>query len=176
LLRPGKIPIANPLPPSGKPPFVEIFEFVGTMDYSPYLCIPTALRFRTEVCGGEKKIMEYCSTIAYYGAQKVAKMLGTEVLDNEEGTMTRQSCMVNVRLPLKFGEDIGEEHKGMVAAYVGEELVIAYRGFIATVYHNGNWWARVCGQIYLEIEDFEYGGRCLLEICDKIKKDLTWRT
>ena len=83
--------------------------------------------------------------------------------------------MVNVRLPLKFGEDIGEEHKGMVVAYISEELVFAYRGFIATVFHNGNWWARVCGQIYLEIEDFEYGGWCLLEICDKIKRDPSWR-
>jgi hypothetical protein len=145
------------------------------MDYSPYLCIPAALKFRTEVCGGEKEIMEYCSSIAYHGAQKVAKILRTEVLDNDEGTLTRQSCMVNVRLPLKFGEDIGKEHKGMVIAYISEELVFAYRGFIATVFHNGNWWARVCGQIYLEIEDFEYGGRCLLEICDKIKRDPIWR-
>lgn len=176
VMRPGKTRITNPLPPSGKPPFVETFEFVGTMDYSPYLCIPAALKFRTEVCGGEKNIMEYCIKVAYSGARQVAEILGTEVLNNEEGTMTRQSCMVNVRLPLKLGEDIGEEHKGMVVAHISEVLVNEYRGFIATVLHNGVWWARVCGQIYLDIEDFKYGGRCLLEVCDKIKNDLTWRT
>jgi selenocysteine lyase/cysteine desulfurase len=176
VLRPGRIPVANPLPPSSKPRFVETFEFVGSIDYSPYLCIPAALKFRAEVCGGEKKIMEYCSTIAYRGAQRVAKILGTEVMNNKEDMMTWQSCMVNVRLPLKLDEDIGEEHKRMVVAHISKELVNEYRGFIATVFHNGVWWARVCGQIYLEMKDFEYGGRCLLEVCDKIKQDLTWRT
>ncbi|RFU35946.1 hypothetical protein B7463_g410, partial [Scytalidium lignicola] len=176
VLRPGKTPIANPLPPSGKPPFIEMFEFVGTMDYSPYFSIPAALKFRTEVCGGEKRIMEYCTTIVYDGAQRVANILGTEVLDNEQRTVTGQNCMVNIRLPLKLGEDIGDDHKGMVVAHISKELVTTYRTFIATVFHNGNWWARLCGQVYLEIEDFEYGGRCLLVVCDNIKKDTMWRT
>lgn len=176
VLRPGKVAIANPLPPSDKGPFVEMFEFVGTMDYSSYLCIPAALAFRADVCGGEQKIMEYSSALAYRGAQRVAQILGTEALDNEERTMTSQSCMVNVRLPLKLGEDVGEVRRGAVVAHISQELVDEYQGFIATVFHNGSWWARVCGQIYLEIEDFEHGGRCLLEVCEKIKKDPSWRT
>ena len=175
-LRPGKIPITNPLPSFGKPAFVETFEFVGTMDYSPYLCIPAALKFRSEICGGEEKIMEYCHSIAYHGAQKVANILGTEVLNNEEGTLTWQTCMVNIRLPLTQGEDVGPEHRGVVVAHISKELVNNYGGFIATVFHNGAWWARVCGQIYLDMDDFEYCGRCLQEVCDKIKKDPVWRT
>jgi hypothetical protein len=84
--------------------------------------------------------------------------------------------MINVRLPLKLGEDIGEEQKGSVVAHVSEKLVNVYRGFIATVFHNGAWWARVCRPIYLDMEDFKYGGRCLVKIGDKIKNHLTWRT
>lgn len=158
VIHPGSIPIPNPLPNSGKPPFIEMFDYVGTVDYSPYFCIPAALKFRAEVCGGEKNIMDYCTTVAWQGARIVANILGTEVLDNEQGSLTNQTCMVNVRLPLTLGKDIGEQHKGMVVSHISKELVDSHRTFIATVFHYDAWWARLCGQIYLALEDFQRGG------------------
>lgn len=58
------------------------------MGYSSYLCIPAALKFRIEICGGEQKIMEYSSALVFHGAKRVAEILGTKVLNNEECTMT----------------------------------------------------------------------------------------
>lgn len=52
--RPGKQPTPNPLPPSTKSNFVQQFEFVGTVDNASLLCIPAALKFREEICGGEE--------------------------------------------------------------------------------------------------------------------------
>lgn len=40
-------------PGNGKSAFESLFEFVATSDDTPYLCIPAALHFRAEVCGGE---------------------------------------------------------------------------------------------------------------------------
>lgn len=81
--------------------FVELFAFVATIDPTPYLCIPEALRFRQVVCGGEERIRQYCENIAQIGGQRVAQILGTEVMQNSTHTLTNCS-FVNVRLPLTF--------------------------------------------------------------------------
>lgn len=81
--------------------FVELFAFVATIDPTPYLCIPEALRFRQVVCGGEERIRKYCEDIAQIGGQRVAQILGTEVMQNSTHTLTNCS-FVNVRLPLTF--------------------------------------------------------------------------
>lgn len=52
--RPGKQPTPNPLPPSTKSNFVQQFEFVGTVDNASLLCIPAAIKFRKDICGGEE--------------------------------------------------------------------------------------------------------------------------
>lgn len=172
----GKAVINNPLPPSTKPRFIEMFDFVGTMDYTPYLCIPAALKFRREVCGGEDVIMKYCQSIALQGARRVAEILGTEVMDNKEKTITKQSCLVNVRLPIEAGFDVTGGRQNLVNAFIGETMVTRHHSFVATVFHGGKWWARMSGQIYLEVGDFDHVGRALLAICNTIKHDPVWRS
>lgn len=74
---------------------------MATIDPTPYLCIPEALRFRQLVCGGEESIRQYCQDIAQIGGHRVAQILGTEVMQNS--TYTLNNCsFVNVRLPLVF--------------------------------------------------------------------------
>ena len=74
---------------------------MATIDPTPYLCIPEALRFRQLVCGGEESIRQYCQDIAQIGGHRVAQILGTEVMQNSTYTLTNCS-FVNVRLPLEF--------------------------------------------------------------------------
>lgn len=74
---------------------------MATIDPTPYLCIPEALRFRQLVCGGEESIRQYCQDIAQIGGHRVAQILGTEVMQNSTYTLTNCS-FVNVRLPLVF--------------------------------------------------------------------------
>ena len=83
-----------------KPPFIANFEYVGTIDSSPYLCIPTSLKWRDSI-GGEAVIREYCQTLAKAAGKYVASALGTEVLDNSTQTLS-QCCMTNVRLPISL--------------------------------------------------------------------------
>lgn len=114
--------INNPLPPSKKSEFVTNFEFVGTMDSSPYFCIPAALAWRSKVTYGDKKgedaILEYCFQLSKEGGKVVTSALGTELLENEEGTLSEGTNFVNVRLPISYAEDAGGEYSN--AAKIGQ--------------------------------------------------------
>lgn len=98
---PINIPEASSSSSDKRTNFSELFAFVATVDTTPYLCIPEALRFRQVVCGGEESIRQYCQDIAQIGGPRVAQILGTEVMQNSTRTLTNCS-FVNVRLPLKF--------------------------------------------------------------------------
>ena len=77
--------IRNPLAKMrGKSAFEALFQFVATVDSSAYYCIPQALKFRREICGGEENIMRYIREIAQRGADIMARVLETSVLDDED--------------------------------------------------------------------------------------------
>jgi hercynylcysteine S-oxide lyase len=153
--------------------FVELFEFVGTLDNAPLLCIPAALKFREEVCGGDAAIKKYNNDLALKGAKHVAQVLGTEILDNEEGTLTK-CCLVNVRLPLvidisKPGHyTVKSKDAAEIHPFITTDLNKSYNTYIQILFHNNSWWARLSGQIYLEFEDFEKGAQTLKEVMKKV--------
>lgn len=99
---PGVAPRANPLPPSAKSVFVNAFEYVGTVDNSPYLCVKDALEFRESVLGGEARIQQYMRSLATQGGARVSDKLGTWVLGHEHGRgdSFTHCAMVNVAIPL----------------------------------------------------------------------------
>ncbi|RDI82819.1 hypothetical protein Vi05172_g7172 [Venturia inaequalis] len=162
----------NPLPPSSKSAYITNFEFVGTIDNAPYLCIPTALEYR-EKLGGEAAILKHCHTLARTAAKIVSEALGTEILENEEGTLGN-CCMSNVKLPLSLAEitsmaktqDVGM----MVLNWIYGVLVKEFDTFIAVVWLGDCWWVRFSAQVYLEEEDFEWAAEVLKEVCRRVMK------
>lgn len=171
----------NPLPPAeGKSRFVNEFEFVGTMDNSPYLAVKDAIAWRESI-GGEEKIIQWQTNLAKAGGKKVAEILGTEVLDNKTGTLT--NCgMVNVALPMVIVDDDAAgkgkvDDKGCLgvprkAAYpltqwMLETMIGEYDTFIALIVHQGRWWARLSAQVYLDMDDFEWAGQTLKALCKR---------
>lgn len=74
--------IREVLPPNSKSPFVYLFQYVATTDNTPFYCIPAALNFRQNICGGEQAIYDYCLENAQRGADMLAMLLGTEVMDD----------------------------------------------------------------------------------------------
>ncbi|KAH8155204.1 uncharacterized protein LAJ45_00213 [Morchella importuna] len=152
--------------------FVTMFEFVGTVDNSPALCIPAALRFREAVCGGEDRIMAYAQDIGYRGAQLIAQRLGTEVMERD-----RESCLWNVRLPLvvagaraaREGEGVVEEEKAVrVRDWAMDVVNREFNSAVPLMVYGGEWWARVSGQVYLEMSDFEVIAGVLKAMCKRI--------
>ena len=52
--------------------FVHLFDKIATTDTTPYMCVPEALKFREEVCGGEERVRDYCTRIARDGGERMA--------------------------------------------------------------------------------------------------------
>jgi selenocysteine lyase/cysteine desulfurase len=177
--RPGVPPVMSPLPASTKSAFVNNFEFVGTIDNAPYLCLPAAVKYRQDTFGGEDAIAAYLVKLAHRAGEIVSGMLGTDVLENEEGTL--QNCAFsNVRLPLELNalHDIAQARGSISAdALVGPVrdwmslLVIReYGSFIALMWYAGSFWVRLSAQVYLDEEAFKRAGEILTDVCKRVKK------
>jgi hercynylcysteine S-oxide lyase len=173
---PGVPSVPSPLPTNNKPEFVANFQSVGTIDNSPYLCTPAAIAWRRDNLGGEDVVAEYLERLAQQAGKLVSKQLGTEVLDNEEGTLGL-CAFSNVRLPLEF-EELAQvpgapdkESLGlMVRDWISLVLVKEYNTFIASMWYAGAWWVRLSAQVYLDIEDFQRAADILSEICNRVKR------
>ncbi|MCJ1389655.1 hypothetical protein MMC18_002512 [Xylographa bjoerkii] len=162
--------IISPLPASAQPPFVAMFDYVGTIDNTNYLCVPSALSFRSTICGGEDKIMSYCRELALTGGNRAAEIMGTEVMDNSTHTL-RDCAFAMVKLPLEIGEEKGmvkEEDKMGIAQWIARRAAEELHTFFAVVLYEKQWFWRVSAQIYLEVADVEWGARTLKGLCEKV--------
>jgi len=154
-----------------KSKFEMLFEFVATQDVSPYLCIVEALKFRREVCGGEKKIMQYCENLSNEAGRLGAQILGTEIMQNREGTLTR-CFMTNIGLPMKIGngeKEIPEKDTYEVAVWMNARLADEHDVYSPVFTHAGKFWTRWSSQIYLEMEDYANGAEALKLMCERAK-------
>ncbi|KAK3312115.1 pyridoxal phosphate-dependent transferase [Apodospora peruviana] len=163
-------------------PFVLNFGFLGTLDNSPYLCVRDAITWREEVLGGEERIRQYQIDLARKGGKRVAEILGTSVLENEEGTLT-ECAMVNVALPLGVEgfEETGEEGAKVLVVgdadeafalthWMKERYMEDYNTYLFTFVYRGRIWVRLSAQVFLDEEDFEWTGQMLKTLCEKVVK------
>lgn len=157
--------------------YIGNFEFVGTIDSSPYLCVPAAIEWRKNL-GGEKAVMQYCTKLAQDAGKLWAEGFGTEVLDNQTKTLS-QCSMAMVRLPIDVEKvmqasekvGLGQEKVGLaVSIWLHMTLSSKYGTFLQTLFYSGAWWARLSGQVYLELSDFEGVVPLLKEVCEKVNE------
>ena len=173
--RPGTAKLApNPLEEGINSPFINSFEFVGTIDNTNFLVIPEALKWREQVCGGEAAIMNYNIKLAHEAGKLVADILGTKVVDNSTHTMTN-CCLVNVLLPLTASTEkiegtltVHPDFGFPAVKWMQKTLVEEYGTFMAILFFQDQWLVRLSAQVYLELEDFEWAGHKLKEICAKV--------
>jgi len=170
----GEAKIPNPLPPSSKSDFVTAFEFVGTLDNSPFLSVPAALEWRKKLrwkdMSGEEAIYSYIAHNAHQAGEILASKFGTEVLDNEEKTLT--NCFFsNVRLPLSFANDAhgSRDEAVKIAQWIAKVLVEEYDTFIAVIFYGDAWWVRLSGQVYLTEQDWEWAAEVLVGLCQGVR-------
>jgi selenocysteine lyase/cysteine desulfurase len=170
----------NPLPPSSKSVFINNFEFFGTVDNSPSLCVKDSIKWRRQVLGGEELILNYIQSLAKEGGKRVADILGSTVLENSMGTLTN-CAMVNIALPLAVGKEGDTTVSGVVAPkdvsaalnWMLETLMRDYKTFIALFILKGRFYARLSAQVYLDMSDFEWAGVTLKELVERIRKEFT---
>lgn len=171
--------------------FTELFSNGSTLDVTPYLTIPEALRFRTEFCGGEAAIREYCARLAREAGDMVAASLRTEVLDNKSGSLREGCAFANVRLPITVvpegtipegipSED-NSENEGIPVKELPKMLSwfyhVAAREFdtyLQTFYYAGAIWVRFSAQVYLDSKDFVWAAGTIKELCVRVRSG-EWR-
>lgn len=112
----------------------------------------------------------------------IAKEFGTEILDNEEGTLT-DCCMANARLPIGVAPTTSSSKplpEGVVAIeqayamqalnYITSKMVEEHDTFIALMLYKGSFWVRISGQIYLDEEDLVKGVKVLRTLVGEVKE------
>lgn len=167
--------INNPLPPSGKSGFVTNFEFVGTQDDAPWLCVPAALEWRRKLKWqgkqGEDAALAYVHDLARKSGKIVSKILETDTLENESGTLGL-CCFSNVRLPLSEPQLAGGDTaaRAKIGQWIVKKLVEEYNTFIAIIFFGDSWWVRLSAQVYLTEGDFFWAGDTLKEVCGRVCK------
>ena len=53
---------------------------------------------------------------------------------------------------------------------MNRKLISDYRTFVALFKYNDRIWARISAQVYLDIGDFEWAGRVLLELSGRVTR------
>ena len=171
----------QPLPGGGgKNHFVLNFEWVGTRDDTPYLCVKDAIAWRRDVLGGEERIMAYMRDLNKRGIKHVAEALGTEFLENKKGTLTN-CAMANVALPIWVGDAgrqraregdavVADEEVTAVFNWITGRLIDEYKTFMAVWVRWDRFWVRISAQVYLDMGDYEGAGRVLRELSGRVAK------
>ncbi|KAE8352528.1 pyridoxal phosphate-dependent transferase [Aspergillus coremiiformis] len=180
------------LPGASKSAFEYLFEQVSTTDDTPYLCVPAALKFRAEVCGGEDRIHAYLEQLAQEGSDIVADALGTEVMQEADGEarLMRGCGLATVRLPIAVsavasGDAFATVRDGggsylRVRSSVVPDVLIWFRdtlinryGTFVMVFSYGGWlWTRLSAQVYLERSDFVWVAGVLKECCGRVEGEV----
>lgn len=135
------------------------FTFIGSETFAALACIPTALEFRAEKCGGEAKIREYCEKLARKAGDLAVKSWpGAKVMENDEGTLV--TAMVTVQVPIShysqtFDASCKEDMKRLLD-FVLAHMLDVYKTFVPFAAHNEKLVVRFSAQVYNEISDYEY--------------------
>ncbi|EGP83842.1 unnamed protein product [Zymoseptoria tritici ST99CH_3D1] len=176
----GSSAINNPLPPSAESEFVTQFGFTGTLDFSAYMCVPAALKWRSKVAHGnlrgEEAILAYCQQLAKDGGKLVADAFDTKVMENQEGTLG-QCNLVNVPLTGLFEQAAGSDAAtaSKIVVWMAKTLTDGYNTFIAMIVYNNEIVVRLSSEIYLTLADFEWAAKTLKEVCERVRNG-EWKT
>ncbi|TGO85682.1 hypothetical protein BPOR_0373g00010 [Botrytis porri] len=113
----------------------------------------------------------------------MAEVLHTEILENCSGSINK-SCFANVRLPLQIMQtsaevcaesktghfSIGSSDAPEIAKWIEETFIKRYDTMIITKYYSSRLWARISGQIYLEMADLEWAAQRLKDLRSRVEE------
>ncbi|KAI8868864.1 hypothetical protein GQ42DRAFT_109411, partial [Ramicandelaber brevisporus] len=151
---------------SSSPPasLLETMFWPGSNDYSNLITAVIAKKWRQHVSDStastSTNLIDYIHDLAVKGGDHVAKALGTNLLQVSESQI---AAMVNIRLPLPSGftKDSPDLDKTMLS--IQSHLRSKDRILVRTFKYNGDWYVRLCAQVYNKLEDFEHAAIALCE-------------
>lgn len=154
--------------------FLAQWAETGVIDYSPILSLDAALDFR-ERLGGEDRIQQYNNSLALLGGHRIAQILDVSLLETSPQPMLT-THMVNLPLPIVPRVIGGHGHDAVNVwlykkggeAYIWDTLLDEFHTAVTVWAFQGQVFVRVSAQIWLDLDDFDYLGRALKEICRRI--------
>ena len=115
--------------------------------------------------GGEEAIQNYCNELARNGGQLVADMWSTEVLENDEKTLS--TALVNIRMPFTNKQS---KTDGEIVIEFKEKWMYEHQTIGQPYKHNDIWYVRLSAQVYNDLDDFRYFGEVTQKICQELEE------
>ncbi|ODO05983.1 hypothetical protein I350_05044 [Cryptococcus amylolentus CBS 6273] len=143
------------------------YRWTGTQDWTPFFSILPAIEFRKNVLGGEKRIMEWCHSLAVAGSKRLKQRWGADAVIMDTPTPTLTAAMSNITLP-HIPPPTSFADQAQQAKFL-EDGMFEANCFAPCYMHAGKWWVRFSAQVWNELSDFDYIGGVLEDLCLKIK-------
>ncbi|MDP6692129.1 MAG: aminotransferase class V-fold PLP-dependent enzyme [Alphaproteobacteria bacterium] len=119
------------------------FDWTGTRDPSPFLCLPAALEFLDGL--GAEAVCSYNHELAVGAAAMMA--------DRFEGTMGAPAAMASAMALAPLPENLPAE--AVEADALRDHLLYEHNIEVPIVVRAGRLWARLAAQVYCQMTDFE---------------------
>lgn len=123
--------------------YTEAFDWPGTIDFTPWLCVDAALDFRTNI--GEKRINTHCLKTIRKGAKLVASSVNGEL----GGTRQLMSFMAAIRLSIKRKATSRDADTLRTALRHQHKIEVSMDCIDDAL------WMRLCAYVYNDVSDFE---------------------
>lgn len=135
------------------------FMFTGSKCFASAATIQESLRFRSEQCGGEDAIREYCFGLARnVGKLAEKKWPGLKVIENDEKTLV--TAMIAAYVPFEdYSKTFDATNPLAVKAFVtfaSRYQLENFKTYVPFAAHGGKMLVRFSCQVYNELSDYEY--------------------
>ncbi|WVQ77138.1 hypothetical protein IAR50_006821 [Cryptococcus sp. DSM 104548] len=142
------------------------YRWTGTQDWTPFFSILPAIDFRKNVLGGEKRIMEWCHSLAVEGSKRLKhRWPDAVIMDTPTPSLT--AAMSNITLP-HIPPPTSFADQAQQARFL-EDGMFEANCFAACYVHAGKWWVRFSAQVWNELSDFDHLRGVLEDLCLQIK-------
>lgn len=135
------------------------FVFTGSKCFASVATIEESIRFRSEECGGEDAIRDYCFGLARdVGELAEKKWPGLKLIENEEKSLA--TAMISAYVPLEdYSKTFDATNGAMVnefRKFVSEYQIENFKSFLPFAAHGEKLVVRFSCQVYNELSDYEY--------------------
>ncbi|EDK36417.2 hypothetical protein PGUG_00515 [Meyerozyma guilliermondii ATCC 6260] len=146
---------------------IDRFQFVGTENKASIATIPQAIKFREEVCGGEKNIQDYCNKLSEDAAEEITTKVwpGMKVLKVDGAPST---ALFNVQVPIEkyLPTDFNKSELADCLLYLEEQICFNQSTFVPfSIYYN-KVYARFSCQVFNTVDDY-------VEVCSRIEAEMS---
>lgn len=154
--------------------FVNKFSFVGTVTYSQMLSVSEALKFRSEICGGEENIRKYQYNLQRDAIAKIKNVFGpeSELLQNSTNSLTPPG-LFNMSLPLdeKYTPVLRllqNDHRyfKLFRSKCDRKMIAESKVPCRFLVLNGKFWFRFSVNLYNEVDDYIIGAESVKSVME----------